>query len=267
MGQRVEGKTAIVVGGGQTPGPGIGNGRATAVVLGREGAHVCVVDRHLASAQATVDMIRAEGGQAWAHAADVTREADVAALIAAARERFGRIDILHNNVGASLALGDAPAVELTEEAFDRSLAVNLKATWLTCKHALPALREAHGSIVNIASMAALNAYPLVGYNTTKAAVVAFTENVAAQNAKYGVRANTILPGLMNTPMAIESRVAAGTPREEVVAARDRRVPLGRRMGTGWDVAHAALFLHSDEASFITGVSLIVDGGESVSWGS
>jgi NAD(P)-dependent dehydrogenase (short-subunit alcohol dehydrogenase family) len=267
MGQRVEGKTAIVVGGGQTPGPGIGNGRATAVVLGREGAHVCVVDRHLASAQDTVDMIRADGGQAWAHAADVTREADVAALVAAARERFGRIDILHNNVGASLALGDAPAVELTEEAFDRSLAVNLKATWLTCKHALPALREAHGSIVNIASMAALNAYPLVGYKTTKAAVVAFTENLAAHNARYGVRANSILPGLMNTPMAIESRVAAGTPREEVVAARDRRVPLGRRMGTGWDVAHAALFLHSDEASFITGVSLIVDGGESVSWGS
>jgi NAD(P)-dependent dehydrogenase (short-subunit alcohol dehydrogenase family) len=267
MGKRVEGKTAIVVGGGQTPGQGIGNGRATAVVLGREGAHVCIVDRHLSSAQETADMIRREGGEAWAHAADVTREADVAALVAAARERFGRIDILHNNVGASLALGDAPAAELTEEAFDRSLAVNLKATWLTCKHALPALRDAHGSIVNIASMAAINAYPLVGYKTTKAAVVAFTENLAAHNAKFGVRANVILPGLMNTPMAIESRVAAGTPREEVVAARDRRVPLGRRMGTGWDVAHAALFLHSDEASFITGVSLIVDGGESVSWGS
>jgi len=267
MGKRVEGKTAIVVGGGQTPGQGIGNGRATAVVLGREGAHVCIVDRHLGSAQETADMIRREGGAAWAHAADVTREADVAALVAAARERFGHIDILHNNVGASLALGDAPAAELTEEAFDRSLAVNLKATWLTCKHALPALRDAHGSIVNIASMAALNAYPLVGYKTTKAAVVAFTENLAAHNARFGVRANAILPGLMNTPMAIESRVAAGTPREEVVAARDRRVPLGRRMGTGWDVAHAALFLHSDEASFITGVSLIVDGGESVSWGS
>jgi NAD(P)-dependent dehydrogenase (short-subunit alcohol dehydrogenase family) len=267
MGKRVEGKTAIVVGGGQTPGQGIGNGRATAVVLGGDGALLCVVDRHLGSDQETADMIRRDGGVGWAHAADVTREADVAARVAAARERFGRIDILHNNVGASLALGDAPAAELTEEAFDRSLAVNLKATWLTCKHALPALRDAHGSIVNIASMAALNAYPLVGYKTTKAAVVAFTENLAAHNAKFGVRANAILPGLMNTPMAIESRVAAGTPREEVVAARDRRVPLGRRMGTGWDVAHAALFLHSDEASFITGVSLIVDGGESVSWGS
>lgn len=267
MGKRVLGKAAIVVGGGQTPGQTVGNGRATAIVLGREGARVCIVDRDPVSAQETADMIRREGGEAWAHAADVTREADVAALVASALERFGRVDILHNNVGASLALGDAVATDLTEEAFDRSLAVNLKATWLTCKHALPALRQAHGSIVNIASMAALNAYPLVGYKTTKAAVVALTENLAAHNAQYGVRANSILPGLMNTPMAIESRVAAGTPRAEVIAARDRRVPLGRRMGTGWDVANAALFLHSDEASFITGVSLIVDGGESVCWGS
>ena len=264
---RVEGKAAIVVGGGQTPGETVGNGRATALVLGREGARVCVVDRDLASAQDTADMIRREGGEAWAFAAGATREGDVTGLVAAARERFGRIDILHNNVGASLALGDAVATDLTEEAFDRSLAVNLKATWLTCKHALPALRETRGSIVNIASMAALNAYPLVGYKTTKAAVVAFTENLAAHNAQYGVRANSILPGLMNTPMAIESRVAAGTPRAEVIASRDRRVPLGRRMGTGWDVAHAALFLHSEEAGFITGVSLIVDGGESVCWGS
>src|SRR6185295_10824906 len=164
------------------------------------------------SAQATVDMIEGEGGEAWAFEADITSEEAAGRLMRAALERFGRLDILHNNVGASLALGDAPATELTEEAFDRSLAVNLKATWLTCKHALPALRETHGSIVNIASMAALNAYPLVGYKTTKAAVVAFTENLAAHNAKYGVRANSILPGLMNTPMAIESRVAAGTPR-------------------------------------------------------
>jgi len=267
MSKRVEGKAAIVVGGGQTPGETVGNGRATAIVLGREGARVCVVDRAVASAQETVDLIKKEGGEAWAFGADVTREDDVKRLIAAAFARLGRIDILHNNVGASLALGDAVATDLTEEAFDRSLAINLKATWLTCKHALPALREARGSIINIASMAALNAYPLVGYKTTKAAVVAFTENLAAHNAKYGVRANSILPGLMNAPMAIESRVAAGTPREEVIASRDRRVPLGRRMGTGWDVAHAALFLHSEEAGFITGVSLIVDGGESVSWGS
>jgi NAD(P)-dependent dehydrogenase (short-subunit alcohol dehydrogenase family) len=267
MARRVDGKAAIVVGGGQTPGETIGNGRATAIVLAREGARVLVVDRHGAAAQATVDLIRGEGHEAWAFEADATNEAAVERLVAAARERFGRIDILHNNVGASLALGDANAVELTEAAFDRSVAVNLKSMWLSCKHVLPALRESSGSIVNISSMAARNAYPLVGYKTTKAAVVALTENLAAANASYGVRANAILPGLMNTPMAIEARVARGTSREEVIASRDRRVPLRRRMGTGWDVAYAALFLHSDEAGFITGVSLAVDGGEGVSWGS
>ena len=267
MARRVEGKAAIVVGGGQTAGQTIGNGRATAVVLAREGARVCVADRDLASAQATVDMIKTEGGEAWAFEADITSEEAARRLVAAALERFGRLDILHNNVGASLALGDATATELTEAAFQRSFEVNLKGMWLACKHALPALREAGGSIVNISSMAALNAYPLVGYKTTKAAVVALTENLAAHNAAYGVRANAILPGLMNTPMAIEARVATGTAREEVIASRDRRVPLRRRMGTGWDVAYAALYLHSDEAGFVTGLSLIVDGGESVSWGS
>jgi NAD(P)-dependent dehydrogenase (short-subunit alcohol dehydrogenase family) len=264
---RVEGKGAIVVGGGQTAGQTVGNGRATALVLAREGARVVVADRRLDSAQETVELIAKEGGRAWAVDADITVEDAVRRLVARAREHLGRIDILHNNVGASLALGDAPATDLTVEAFDRSVAVNLKGMWLTCKHALPALRETGGSIVNISSMAARNAYPLVGYKTTKAAVVALTENLAAANAPYGVRANAILPGLMNTPMAIEARVARGTPREEVIASRDRRVPLRRRMGTGWDVAYAALFLHSDEAAFITGVALAVDGGEGVSWGS
>jgi NAD(P)-dependent dehydrogenase (short-subunit alcohol dehydrogenase family) len=264
---RVEGKGAIVVGGGQTRGETVGNGRATAMVLAREGARVVVADRHLESAQETVDMIRSEGGQAWAVDADITDEAAVRRMVAAAGEHLGGIDILHNNVGASLALGDAPATELTVEAFERSVAINLKGMWLACKHALPALRESGGSIVNISSMAARNAYPLVGYKTTKAAVVALTENLAATNARYGVRANAILPGLMNTPMAIEARVAQGTSREEVIASRDRRVPLRRRMGTGWDVAYAALYLHSDQAGFVTGVALPVDGGEGVSWGS
>jgi NAD(P)-dependent dehydrogenase (short-subunit alcohol dehydrogenase family) len=267
MPRRVEGKAAIVVGGGQTRGETVGNGRATAIVLAREGARVLVADRHLQAARETTDMIAAEGGQAWPLEADITREDDARRLVAAALERFGRVDILHNNVGASLALGDASATELTQEAFQLSFDVNLKGMWLTCKHALPALRESAGSIVNISSMAARNAYPLVGYKTTKAAVVALTENLAAANARYGVRANAILPGLMNTPMAIEARVAQGTAREEVIASRDRRVPLRRRMGTGWDVAYAALYLHSDEAGFVTGVSLAVDGGEGVSWGS
>ena len=267
MARRVEGRAAIVVGGGQTPGQTVGNGRATALVLAREGARVIVADRRLRSAEETAEMIRAEAGEAWALEADITDESAVRRLMAASLERLGRLDILHNNVGASIALDDAPATELTEAAFDRSVAINLKGMWLTCKHALPALRESGGSIVNISSMAARNAYPLVGYKTTKAAVVALTENLAAANARYGVRANSILPGLMNTPMAIEARVAQGTSREEVIASRDRRVPLRRRMGTGWDVAYAALFLHSDEAGFITGVSLAVDGGEGVSWGS
>jgi NAD(P)-dependent dehydrogenase (short-subunit alcohol dehydrogenase family) len=234
------------VGGGQTRGETVGNGRATAIVLAREGARVIVADRHLESARDTCEMIVGEGGQAWPFEADITNEPAARRLIAAGLERFGRLDILHNNVGASLALGDASATELTEEAFQRSFDVNLKGMWLACKHALPALRETSGSIVNISSMAARNAYPLVGYKTTKAAVVALTENLAAANARYGVRANAILPGLMNTPMAIEARVAQGTSREEVIAARDRRVPLRRRMGTGWDVAYAALFLHSGE---------------------
>src|SRR5262249_47029043 len=175
MAKRVEGKAAIVVGGGQTLGQTIGNGRATAIVLAREGARVLVVDRQKASAQDTVDLIHAEGGQAWAHEADITDEESVRRLVAAALERFGRIATVPNTAGASVALGDAAATGLTVEAFDRSVNVNLKGMWLTCKHALPALRETAGSIVNIASMAARNAYPLVGYKTTNAAVVALTE--------------------------------------------------------------------------------------------
>ncbi|MGH2633181.1 MAG: SDR family NAD(P)-dependent oxidoreductase [Tepidiformaceae bacterium] len=265
MGERVKGKAALIFGGGQTPGETIGNGRATAILLASEGARLIIADRSLASAEDTVARIHDDGGEAQAVAADVEDEAQVAAAVAACLSAYGAIDILHNNVGASLALGDAVATDLTVEAFDRIFAVNLRGMWLACKHALPAMREARaGSIVNISSMAARSAYPYVGYKTTKAAVISLTENLASANARYGIRANVILPGLMNTPMAIEPRVAAGVPREEVIADRDRRVPLGRKMGSGWDVAYAALFLHSDEARFITGVSLPVDGGSSVS---
>ncbi len=266
MAGRVDGKIAIVVGAGQTPGETIGNGRATAIVLAREGAQVVVADRDLASAEETVRMMVAEGGAGMAVQTDATSEAAVKALVEATLARYGRLDILHNNVGASIALGDAVATDITEEAFDRSFAVNLKSAWLAAKHALPALRESQGSIVSISSLAVLQAYPLVGYKTMKAAVVALTQNLAAANAPYGVRVNTILPGLMNTPMAIEARVAQGRPRAEVVGSRDAKIPLGRKMGTAWDVAKAALFLHSDDARFITGVSLPVDGGEWVSYG-
>jgi NAD(P)-dependent dehydrogenase (short-subunit alcohol dehydrogenase family) len=265
MGERVKDKVAVVFGGGQTPGETIGNGRATAVLLAREGAKVVVVDRRMEAAQDTVDAIKAEGGEAIAVAADVRDEAEVKAAIEACVSAYGRLDILHNNVGASLALGDATATDLTVEAFDQIVAVNLRGMWLACKYALPQMREqGSGSIVNISSMAVRSAYPYIGYKTTKAGVISLTENLAGANARYGIRANVILPGLMNTPMAIEPRVAAGVPREQVVAERDRRVPLGGKMGSGWDIAYAALFLHSDEARFITGVSLPVDGGTSVS---
>jgi NAD(P)-dependent dehydrogenase (short-subunit alcohol dehydrogenase family) len=213
-------------------------------------------------------MIASEAGAATPFQADATSEEDFSSLFETIRSTLGRIDILHNNVGASIALGDAPADRLTEEAFDRSFAVNLKSAWLAAKHALPTMREqGAGSIVNISSLAAWEAYPLLGYKSMKAAVLSLTQHLAAGNARYGIRVNAILPGLMNTPMAIEARVAQGThTREEVVAMRNKRVPLGHQMGTAWDVAYAALFLHSDEARFITGALLPVDGGTSASFG-
>ena len=266
MAGRVAGKVAIVVGGGQTPGETIGNGRATAVLLAREGAKVVVADRNLAAAEETVRTIRQEGGEATAFQADATSEGDIKRLVAATVERHGKLDILHTNVGASIALGDAPADEISEEALDRSFAVNFKSSWLACKHALPHLRKVKGSIVIISSLAARNQYPWIGYKATKTALIALTETLATAEAKYGVRVNAILPGAMNTPMAIEPRVAKGVPREQVIASRDRRVPMGK-MGTGWDVGYGALFLHSDEARFITGISLVIDGGELAAAGS
>jgi NAD(P)-dependent dehydrogenase (short-subunit alcohol dehydrogenase family) len=269
MAGRVVDKVAVVMGGGQTAGETIGNGRATAVLLAREGAHVVVADRRLDSAQDTVDMITSEGGQAFACEVDVTVEESIKSLVAQVVARLERIDILHNNVGASIALGDARADEMTVEAFDRSFAVNFKSAWLAAKHAIPVMRQRQsGSIVNISSLAAWEAYPLVGYKTMKAALLALTANLAAANARYGIRVNAILPGLMNTPMAIEARVAQGrASRAEVIAARNQRVPLLHQMGTAWDVAYAALFLHSDEAKFISGAALPVDGAASASFGS
>ncbi len=264
MAGRVEGKTLLIFGGGQTPGETVGNGRATAMLLAREGARVFVVDHSLAAAEETVALIRDEGGDATPFAADVVEEEDVRGAIDSCIAQYGGLDLLHNNVGASLALGDAPATELTVDAFDRLYQVNLRGMWLACKHALPHMREqGAGSIVNISSMAARGAYPYVGYKTTKVAVIGLTENLAGFNAEFGVRVNAILPGLMNTPMAIEARVAAGMDRAEIVVQRDRSVPLGRKMGSGWDIAYASLFLHSDEAKFITGVALPVDGGGAV----
>ena len=268
MPERVEGKVALIVGGGQAPGATIGNGRATAVLLAREGAKLAVADLRLEPAQETVDQIKQEGGDAIALEVDVTSEESCKKLIEDTLAHFGRLDVLHNNVGAGLSLGDATVDEITTEAWDRIVNVNLRGMIYTAKYALPALRASgHGSIVNISSMAALHEYPRIGYKATKSAVIALTENLAAANAKYNLRANAILPGKINTPMAIEPRVATGRSREEVVATRDAMVPLGGKMGTGWDVANAALFLHSDDASFITGIHLPLDGGENVMGGA
>ena len=265
---RLEGKTAIVIGAGQGPGEGLGNGRATALRFAQEGAQVMAVDRDLASAEKTVSMVKQRGGEGVAFEADVTKEATLAAAIAAAHERWGRIDILHYNVGVSIAGGDAPLLNFTEEAFDRISAINLRGAIMACKHVIPIMRRQRaGAIVMISSLAALENYPYVAYKATKAAMIAFTEQVAIQNAEYGIRANVILPGLMDTPMAVDTRArVSGKSRAEVAAERDARVPLRRKMGTAWDVANAALFLASDEANFITGVALLVDGGGALNVG-
>jgi NAD(P)-dependent dehydrogenase (short-subunit alcohol dehydrogenase family) len=262
MSGRLEGSVAIVVGAGQTPGDTIGNGRATAILFAREGARVVAVDRSLASAQETVAMIDAEGGDAVAVEADATREADCLALIQRCREDYGRIDVLHNNVG--VGGGDAGPAHIQEAEWDRIVAINLKSVILPCKHALPVMREqGSGAITNISSVAAVCSTGIVAYKASKAGVNAYTQSLAIGNAKYGIRANVIMPGLMNTPMAIEGiSKQAGIPKDELIRRRDAQVPLRASMGTAWDVAWAAVFLASDEARFITGVALPVDGGQS-----
>jgi NAD(P)-dependent dehydrogenase (short-subunit alcohol dehydrogenase family) len=265
---RLEGKTAIIVGAGQSPGEGMGNGRATSLRFAQEGAKIMAVDRALNSAEETASMVKKHGGECFAFEADVTKETTLAAAMAAAHKRWGRIDILHYNVGVSITGGDAPLLDITEEAFDRISAINLRGAIMACKHVIPIMRQQRsGVIIMISSLAALEKYPYVTYKATKAAMIAFTKQVAIQNAEYGIRANVILPGLMNTPMAIEPRVrVSGKSHAQVVAERDARVPLLHKMGTAWDVANAALFLASDEANFITGVALPVDGGGSINIG-
>jgi NAD(P)-dependent dehydrogenase (short-subunit alcohol dehydrogenase family) len=262
---RLKDRIAIVVGAGQSPGEGMGNGRATALTFAREGAKVLCVDHNLASAQQTVDMIAAKGGTAAAFKADVTKVADLKTMAEDTVKRWGRIDILHNNVGVSLSGGDAELLDFTEEALERCVAINLKSCIFAAKQVIPIMRvQQSGAIINISSMAAITTYPYVAYKATKAAMIAFTEQLAYQNAQYGIRANVILPGLMNTPMAVDTRAREfKKSRAEVEAERDAKVPLRKKMGTAWDVANAALFLASDEANFITGVTLPVDGGSSV----
>lgn len=261
-GTRVAGKVAVVVGAGQTPGDTIGNGRATSLLLARHGARIVAVDRDLGSAEETVAIVVAEGGEAVAVQADISSEDDCIAMAAAAQAAFGGIDILVNNVGIGGL--DGTVTSLTERGWDRIFAVNAKGMWLTCKHVIPHLRErGGGSIVNISSLAAVASTPMLAYKTSKAAVNSLTESIAGGNAKYGIRANAIMPGLMDTPMAIEGHAAAtGVDKDQLRAGRAATVPLRQAMGTAWDVAYAVLFLASDEANFITGVILPVDGGQS-----
>lgn len=260
---RLAGKTAIVVGAGQTPGDTIGNGRATAILFAREGAQVLLVDRDAASAHETKAMIDREGGQATVCEADVTSEPACQAIAETCLAAYGRIDVLHNNVG--IGAGDDELSRVTVEAWDEILRVNLKSAFLTCKHVLPVMRrQESGAITNVSSLAAVAAATeLTAYKVSKAGINAMTLAVAMANARYGIRVNAIMPGLIETPMAIEGHARRlGITKEELIRARNERVPLRGKMGTAWDVAHAALFLASDEARFITGVVLPVDGGQS-----
>lgn len=258
---RLADKIAVVVGAGQTPGETIGNGRASALRFAQEGATVLCVDRNLASAEDTVALISDNGGNASALQADITLETDCEEITRICIERYQRLDILHNNVG--IGRGDRGVTSMTESAWDEIFTTNVKGIMLTCKHAVPVMRaQGAGVITNISSVAAVCAVGLVAYKSSKAALNAYTHALATANARYGVRANVISPGLMNTPMAIEGNVAAGRDRESVIAQRNASVPLRAVMGSAWDVANAALFLASDEAGFITGINLPVDGGQS-----
>lgn len=268
MSNRLMGKVAIVMGAGQTAGEMVGNGRATALLFAREGARVLAVDLDRASAVETANLIASEGGEAFALRADVTAESEIIDVIGSCLARWGRIDILHNNVGVSVMAGDAPITDIDADAFARIMAINLEGMVLACKHTIPIMRaQSCGAIINISSNAALIDYPYVTYKTSKAGVIALTKYLAITEANNGIRANTILPGLINTPMAIERHVGVrGATRDDVVAQRSARTPLRHPGGTAWDVANAALFLASDEAGFITGTTLVVDGGQSLAVG-
>jgi len=260
MAGRLQDKVAVVVGAGAV-GPGWGNGKATAVLFAREGARVMCVDLNMTAAEETAEIIADEGGLATARQADVTRNDDVAGLVADCLDHYGRIDVLHNNVGIVEVGGP---VEASEESWYRVLDVNLKSLFLTCKHVLPVMEEqGKGAIVNIASIAAIRwtGVPYISYSASKAGVVQFTRAVALEYAAKGIRANSILPGLMNTPMIVAplAEAYAGGDVQKMIELRDAQCPMGH-MGDAWDVAYAALYLASDEAKYVTGTELIVDGG-------
>lgn len=262
---KLQDRVAIVTGAGSI-GPGWGNGKATAAALAREGARVIAVDSREEAAEETVRIIREEGGVCESFVADVSQADDIARLVDFTMQKFNRIDILHNNVGINRPAGTA---ELSESDWDLVMAVNLKSMFLTCKAVLPVMAEAgRGVILNVSSVAAIRyaRIPYVVYSTSKGAVLAFTRTVALEYASRGIRANSILPGLLHTPMVFASLGDTyAKSADAIIAERNAQVPLGR-MGTAWDVANAAVFLASDDAGFITGAELVIDGGMSCSTG-
>ncbi len=257
------GKVAIVTGAGSV-GPGWGNGKAAATLLARQGASVFLVDINQAAAEETRGIIESERGRCTVHCCDMMQSADVAAMVEACVACFQRLDVLVNNVGGS-APGDP--VTMTEEVWDRQIDFNLKTAFLGCKYAIPAmLRQGKGAIVNISSVAGLrndfaSGRTHVGYSASKAGVIQLSRSTAGAYAKQGIRVNTVVPGLMHTPL-VETRLAKTVGNNDLAAlieSRHKAVPMGR-MGDAWDVAHAVLFLASDEARYITGTEIIVDGG-------
>lgn len=259
MGEHLKGKVAIITGAG-TIGPGMGNGKATALVFAREGAKVMLVDLNPEAAEATRRLIAEEGGESFVFKADVSQASDCQRIVEKCFQTFGRIDILDNNV--ALGAHGGP-VETSEEDWDRVMNVNLKSMFLTCKYVLPYMeKQRSGSIINISSVAAIRSEPapLLAYAVSKAGVIALTREIALQYAAKGIRANAILPGLMKTPrVAYYYEKAWGGDIEEMWRRRDAMCPTGKQ-GEPWDTAYAALFLASDEAKYITGTTLLVDGG-------
>jgi NAD(P)-dependent dehydrogenase (short-subunit alcohol dehydrogenase family) len=260
MGNRMAGKAVIVTGAGSI-GPGWGNGKAAAVLYAREGAGVLAMDRNGDAAAETAAIIAEAGGRALAMTGDVTDAADVAAMAKACLDAFGAIDVLHNNVGI-LRVGGP--VEQTLEDWTLVNDVNVTSAFLTCKTVLPTMVEqGRGAIVNIASVAGISwlGVPYISYSTSKAAMIQLTRMIAVEYAARGVRCNAVLPGFMRTPM-VEASLAgayAGGDADAMFEMRDRQCPMGH-MGDAWDVAHAALYLASDEAKYVTGAELVVDGG-------
>lgn len=259
MGDRLNGRVALVVGAGSSA-PGWGIGKATAVLYAREGASVFACDVNEAAAEETVELIRREGGIAEPFAADVADGAQIEALVAACIERFGAVDVLQNSVGV-VQLGGPD--ELDEEAWDRCHAINVRSFYLTTKHVLPHMeRQGRGAIVNVSSVASIRwtGISYLAYATSKAAVNQLTQSVALEYAAKGIRCNAVLPGLMDTPLVQTALVDVyGGDLETARAERAAHSPTGA-MGDAWDVAHASLFLASDESSYVTGHLLVVDGG-------